>query len=247
MKSAWFEVQNSVNATSMVYRNVDEIKKKWDDVKRNTKKRAVSVRRDRNPTCWGERSVEPLSSDEEAVVSLIGEEKIYGISEGLDCFQQQTAETTKKGAAWVRKDQSLRGVVESNIAPLTTTEEIVVSLIGEEKIYGFQDEIYAFQQQFQILASSVSGLPATYPYPTGNSYHVAVATSQPSLQSRLGSPVCVGAASLRRLATSVSPAVPSSFVDVPAATVGLAANQVMPLESSAILIPSHQLFLTTCR
>ncbi|CAG2211073.1 NAIF1 [Mytilus edulis] len=149
-KSAWFEVQNSVNATSMVYRNVDEIKKKWDDVKRNTKKRTVSVRRDRNLTGGGERSVEPLSSVEEAVVSLIGEEKIYGISEGLDCFQQQTAEvqTTKKGAAWVRKDKSLSGGAESNIAPLTTTEEIVVSLIGKEKIYGFQDEIYAFQQQF---------------------------------------------------------------------------------------------------
>ncbi|XP_076086463.1 uncharacterized protein LOC143057109 [Mytilus galloprovincialis] len=93
-KSAWMEVQNSVNATSMVYRNVDEIKKKWDDVKRNTKKRAASVRRDRNLTGGGESCVEPLSSVEEAVVSLIGEEKIYGISEGLDCFQQQTAETT---------------------------------------------------------------------------------------------------------------------------------------------------------
>ncbi|CAC5359117.1 NAIF1 [Mytilus coruscus] len=93
-KSALFEVQNSVKATSMVYRNVDEIKKKWDDVKRNTKKRAVSVRRDRNLTGGGESSVELLSSVEEAVVSLIAEKKIYGISEGLDCFQQQTAETT---------------------------------------------------------------------------------------------------------------------------------------------------------
>ncbi|CAG2222519.1 unnamed protein product [Mytilus edulis] len=89
----------------------------------------------------------------------------------------------------------------------------------------------------------VSGLPATHPYPTDNSYHVAVATPQPSLQSRLGPPVCVGAASLRRLATPVSPAVPSSFVDVPAATVGLAANQVMPLESSTPMDGLYDLFM----
>ncbi|CAG2220589.1 unnamed protein product [Mytilus edulis] len=89
----------------------------------------------------------------------------------------------------------------------------------------------------------VSGLPATHPYPTGNSYHVAVATPQPSLQSRLGPPVCVGAASLRRLATPVSPAVPSSFVDVPAATVGLAANQVMPLVSSTPMDDLYDFFM----
>ncbi|VDI10493.1 Hypothetical predicted protein [Mytilus galloprovincialis] len=90
-------------------------------------------------------------------------------------------------------------------------------------------------------AVRVSGLPATHPYPTGNTYHVAVAT--PSLQSRLGPPVCVGAASLRRLATPVSPSVPSSFVDAPAATVGLAANQVMPLKSSTPMDDLYDFFM----
>ncbi|CAC5383676.1 unnamed protein product [Mytilus coruscus] len=89
----------------------------------------------------------------------------------------------------------------------------------------------------------VAALPATHPYPTGSSYHVAVATPQPSLQSRLGPPVCVGAASLRRLAIPVSPAVPSSIVDVPAATVRPAANQVMPLKSSSPMDDLYDFFM----
>ncbi|CAG2196553.1 unnamed protein product [Mytilus edulis] len=88
----------------------------------------------------------------------------------------------------------------------------------------------------------VSGLPATHPYPTGNSYHAAVATPQPSLQSRLGPPVCVGAASARRLATPVSLIQPT-LVNVPAATVGLTASQVMPLESSTPMDDLYDFFM----
>lgn len=44
-KMAWMEVQKSVNATSVVPRTFEEIKKKWDDVKRITKKRAVEVKK----------------------------------------------------------------------------------------------------------------------------------------------------------------------------------------------------------
>ncbi|VDI00693.1 Hypothetical predicted protein [Mytilus galloprovincialis] len=65
----------------------------------------------------------------------------------------------------------------------------------------------------------------------------------PSLQSRLGPPVCVDTASVRRLATSVSPAVSPTFVDVPAATVGLAANQVMPLESNTPMDDLYDFFV----
>lgn len=44
-KMAWMEVLKSVNATSVVPRTFEEIKKKWDDVKRITKKRAVEVKK----------------------------------------------------------------------------------------------------------------------------------------------------------------------------------------------------------
>lgn len=88
-KMAWGEVQTSVNATSVVPRSVDEVRKKWDDVKRLTKKRAAGVRKDQTLTGGGERSILPLTNTEEIVVSLIGEERIYGIPDGICAFQQQ--------------------------------------------------------------------------------------------------------------------------------------------------------------
>ncbi|CAC5407266.1 unnamed protein product [Mytilus coruscus] len=74
---------------------------------------------------------------------------------------------------------------------------------------------------------------ATHPYPTYSSYHVTNARPQPSLQSRLGPPVYMNATSLHHLTTPVSPAVPSSLIDIPTTAVRPAANQVMPLESSS--------------
>lgn len=69
---AWGEVQTSVNATSVVPRSMDEVRKKSDDVKRLTKKRAAGVRKDQTLTGGGERSIVPLTNTEEIVVSLIG-------------------------------------------------------------------------------------------------------------------------------------------------------------------------------
>ncbi|XP_062599918.1 myb/SANT-like DNA-binding domain-containing protein 4 [Saccostrea cucullata] len=97
-KLAWTEVQNSVNASSLVPRTVDEIKKKWDDVKRITKKRAVEVRKDRSVTGGGQNEADPLTPMEEMVVSLIGEERVYGLADGMDCFElQQLQEGSEAG------------------------------------------------------------------------------------------------------------------------------------------------------
>ncbi|XP_062570043.1 myb/SANT-like DNA-binding domain-containing protein 4 [Saccostrea cucullata] len=97
-KLAWTEVQNSVNASSLVPRTVDEIKKKWDDVKRVTKKRAVEVRKDRTVTGGGQNEADPLTPIEEMVVSLIGEERVYGLADGMDCFElQQLHEGSEAG------------------------------------------------------------------------------------------------------------------------------------------------------
>ena len=37
------EVQNSVNAASLVPRTLEEVKKKWDDIKMSTKKMDVKM------------------------------------------------------------------------------------------------------------------------------------------------------------------------------------------------------------
>ena len=49
-KMAWGELQNSVNAASLVPRTLEEVKKKWDDIKRSTKKRDVKMIKDHTVT-----------------------------------------------------------------------------------------------------------------------------------------------------------------------------------------------------
>ena len=49
-KMAWGELQNSVNAASPVPRTLEEVKKKWDEIKRSTKKRDVKMIKDHTVT-----------------------------------------------------------------------------------------------------------------------------------------------------------------------------------------------------
>ena len=49
-KMAWGELQNSVNAALPVPRTLEEVKKKWDDIKRSTKKRDVKMIKDHTVT-----------------------------------------------------------------------------------------------------------------------------------------------------------------------------------------------------
>uniref|UniRef100_A0A8W8JL80 Myb/SANT-like DNA-binding domain-containing protein n=1 Tax=Magallana gigas TaxID=29159 RepID=A0A8W8JL80_MAGGI len=83
-KQAWFEVMEAVNAVSFSTRTVDELKKKWDDVKRGTKKRASAVHKERCKTGSGKLDILPLSSMEEDIVSVMGEERIFGFSSYVD-------------------------------------------------------------------------------------------------------------------------------------------------------------------
>lgn len=70
----------AVNAVSFSIRTVDELKKKWNDVKRGTNKEGI---------CRAQRAVQeeeremntvPLSAMEKEIVSLMGEEIIFGFN-----------------------------------------------------------------------------------------------------------------------------------------------------------------------
>ena len=45
-KMVWVEVQNS---ELLIARTLEEVRKKWDDIKRSTKKRAVEVKKKKGP------------------------------------------------------------------------------------------------------------------------------------------------------------------------------------------------------
>jgi len=83
-KEAWGNVVNAVNAVSFTVRTMEELKKKWDDMKRGTKKRASAVKNDQMKTGGGRPDIPPLTSIEEDVVSILGEERVFGLPSGLD-------------------------------------------------------------------------------------------------------------------------------------------------------------------
>ncbi|XP_062614931.1 uncharacterized protein LOC134276675 [Saccostrea cucullata] len=69
-----------INNTEKKQVTVEEIKKKWDDVKRGTKKRASAVQKESCKTGSGKLEIIPLSPIEEDIVSVMGEERIFGFS-----------------------------------------------------------------------------------------------------------------------------------------------------------------------
>ncbi|VDI10067.1 Hypothetical predicted protein [Mytilus galloprovincialis] len=86
-KEAWKKVQNAVNAVSFTSRTIEEIKKKWDDIKRGTKKKATSITNEWKKTGGGVPSFIALSKMEEDVVAVVGEERVFGISTGCDTMK----------------------------------------------------------------------------------------------------------------------------------------------------------------
>ncbi|CAC5418689.1 unnamed protein product [Mytilus coruscus] len=65
----------------------EEIKKKWDDIKRGAKKKATSITNERKKTGGGVPSFIALSKMEEDVVAVVGEERVFGISTGCDTMK----------------------------------------------------------------------------------------------------------------------------------------------------------------
>ena len=82
-KRAWEGVAQAVSSSGTYLRDVGAVKKKWADIKCQTKKEAAHQRRLAKQTGGGPPPAE-LDTLEEKVVALIGEEVIEGIPGGFD-------------------------------------------------------------------------------------------------------------------------------------------------------------------
>jgi hypothetical protein len=78
-KEAW---ENVVNAMSFTVRTLEELKKKWDDMKRGTKE-CICRKNDQKKTGGRRPDIPPFTSMED-VVSILGEERVFGLPSGLD-------------------------------------------------------------------------------------------------------------------------------------------------------------------
>ncbi len=79
-KQAWEKVAEEVNAIGGKNRNSEECRKKWSNLKSQTKSKIVAERREHCKTGGGKFNALQLSSFEESVAAAMAEEQLFGIS-----------------------------------------------------------------------------------------------------------------------------------------------------------------------
>lgn len=85
-KYAWNIITDNVNAVSVERRTTAEVKKKWFDLKSDSKKKIAEHRRDVEETGGGGPSTSDVSQVDERIVTIIGETAVSGVpgTEALD-------------------------------------------------------------------------------------------------------------------------------------------------------------------
>lgn len=84
---AWMDVTRKVNAHGKFLRTVEQVKKKWEDLKGDAKKAANKVATNRKKTGNLPRDADDevdLTEEQRRIVGLLGVEQTHGIAEGID-------------------------------------------------------------------------------------------------------------------------------------------------------------------
>ncbi|XP_062621473.1 myb/SANT-like DNA-binding domain-containing protein 4 [Saccostrea cucullata] len=146
-KQAWVEIMESVNAVSFSKRTVDEIKKKWDDVKRGTKKRASAVQKERCKTGSGKLEIIPLSPMEEDIVSVMGEERIFGFSSYVDTMIPPTPSKAVSGESPPQEVQEVQTTTEGGISEIAPESAFCTKKMKRRPIQYEADESMVLQRE----------------------------------------------------------------------------------------------------
>ncbi|XP_052232353.1 nuclear apoptosis-inducing factor 1-like isoform X2 [Dreissena polymorpha] len=85
----WADTCEKVNSVGLSSREVDEIIKKWTDLKSQAKKKEKNRRREASLTGGGKTSI-CLTDWEQKIVAILPEETLVGIDGGLDTFQSSS-------------------------------------------------------------------------------------------------------------------------------------------------------------
>ncbi|XP_041372859.1 nuclear apoptosis-inducing factor 1-like [Gigantopelta aegis] len=83
-QEAWQEICRKINATSPCLRTVDEIFKKWEDMKSKVKKKANKEKQVYSKTGNTPRQAADLSNADQRVIDLLGIARMFGIEGGVD-------------------------------------------------------------------------------------------------------------------------------------------------------------------
>jgi len=75
-KMEWQEIADRMNVVSKQVRDQKDVKKKWQDLSSSSKKKESCRRREMNKTGGGEAEYENVSTMEQKVIAVIGEEAV---------------------------------------------------------------------------------------------------------------------------------------------------------------------------
>jgi hypothetical protein len=80
----WARTTQSVNACGVSLLTVDDIRKKWDDLKWRTKAKAAQLNKETSVTGGGKRVRIELTNLERRILSLLGETRVKGMKGAID-------------------------------------------------------------------------------------------------------------------------------------------------------------------
>ncbi|XP_064639555.1 nuclear apoptosis-inducing factor 1-like [Lineus longissimus] len=104
----WKKITDHVNAASTCLRTVDEIKKKWEDLKTRTKRKATGIKKTVNETGnvpLKDTPVEQLTDVENRIVGLLGVIRTQGIDGGIDTDVPKDKPVARKPTTLVQENE----------------------------------------------------------------------------------------------------------------------------------------------
>ncbi|XP_050708908.1 myb-related transcription factor, partner of profilin-like, partial [Eriocheir sinensis] len=95
---AWEAVVEEVNAVSGVGRSVEEVRMKFSDFKRHTKKKLGELRREATSTGGGSVQTDTLTDAEEAMAQVLDPAVVAGVGSGLESDPRPTPSVSAAAA-----------------------------------------------------------------------------------------------------------------------------------------------------
>ncbi|XP_078540254.1 t-SNARE domain-containing protein 1-like [Lissotriton helveticus] len=104
-RKIWLDIQAKVNAVGVTPRDIDDLKKRWYDLRSLTKKQIAEQHKQANKTGGGKNRAPPLTDQEELVGSTIEPESVSGLGDA----DSSARAATKQGETSRRRTRETEG------------------------------------------------------------------------------------------------------------------------------------------
>ncbi|XP_078534854.1 uncharacterized protein LOC144821551 isoform X3 [Lissotriton helveticus] len=145
-RSTWLDIQGKVNAIGVTHRDLEDLKKRWYDIRIITKKKLAAHRKESAATGGGRNRAPRLTDIEEMVASTLEKECIHGIGDADSSARgakkpgeskRSTAEVREKRREGAGPSTSHGGQDQEQAAPIP--EEATAENPQSPLLFGSQD------------------------------------------------------------------------------------------------------------